>query len=153
MENKDLEYMKMAYEEALVAYKNKEVPVGCVIVYNDEVIAKAHNMRHNKKCSLYHAEILAIKEASKKLDRWILSDCTLYVTLEPCLMCTGAIIQSRIKRVVYGIDEDRFGCIHDAFNIFKEKQNHQVELEKGLLTKEISELMTKFFKEIREDKK
>ena len=152
MANNDLKYMMMAYNEALKAYDKKEVPVGCVIVYQDKVISKAHNLRHNNKCSLDHAELIAIRKACKKLNNWILSDCIMYVTLEPCLMCSGAIIQSRIKKVIYGVDEERFGCFHDAINYFYDKQNHKVEVESGLMKKEIEELMKKFFKELREEK-
>lgn len=149
----DLDYMNLAFLEAKKAYKLDEVPVGCVIVYNDKVIAKAHNLRHNKKCAICHAEILAIEKACKKLNRWILSDCTIYVTLEPCLMCTGAIIQSRIERLVYGVDEERFGCIHEATNYFEKNQNHKVIVEKGLMSEEIKNLMSDFFKNLRDVKK
>ena len=142
-------YMQEAYIEALKAYDACEVPVGCVIVCDDKIIARAHNLRHNLKCSLYHAEILAIEEACKTLGQWILSDCTMYVTLEPCLMCSGAIIQSRIKRVVYGISEDRFGHFNDALKYFQDKQNHNVEVSSGVMAEEIQELMKKFFKELR----
>ena len=94
-------YIKLALKEAQKAYKKGEVPVGCVIVYNNEIIARAHNTRHKNKSALDHAEILAIKKANKKLNAWMLDNATIYVTLEPCLMCAGAIFQSRIKRVVY----------------------------------------------------
>lgn len=152
MMKNDLKYMSIAFLEAKKAYEINEVPVGCVIVYNDKIVAKKHNMRHNLKCSLYHAEILAIKEACENLDRWILDDCTMYVTLEPCLMCTGAIIQSRIKRVVYGASEDRFGCFDDALNYFDSHQNHHVETKKGIMKEEIEALMKDFFKNLRENK-
>lgn len=150
--NDSIKYMNEALKEAKLAYDLNEVPVGCVIVSNGKIIAHAHNMRHNLKCSLYHAEILAIKEASEKLNRWILDDCEMYVTLEPCLMCTGAIIQSRIKKVVYGVSEDRFGCMEDAFEYFDSKQNHHVDVEKGILKEEIEVLMKDFFKRLREEK-
>lgn len=150
--NDNIRYMKEALKEAKIAYDMAEVPVGCVIVADGKIIARAHNMRHNLKCSLYHAEILAIKEASKVLNRWILDDCVMYVTLEPCLMCSGAIIQSRIKKVVYGISEDRFGCMNDAFKYFDAKQNHHVDVESGILKEEIEVLMKDFFKKLREEK-
>ena len=150
--NKDLYYMKEAYKEAVKAYQKNEVPVGCVIVCDDKIIARGHNLRHNLKCSLYHAEIIAIKKASKKLNTWILDNCVMYVTLEPCLMCSGAIIQSRIKKVYYGIEMDRFGCFNEALDYFKHKQNHNVDVEKGLMKEEIEELMKNFFKELREVK-
>lgn len=149
----DIYYMKQALIEAKKAYALKEVPVGCVIVSDGKIIARAYNMRHNKKCSIYHAEILAIEKACKKLDRWILSGCTMYVTLEPCLMCSGAIVQSRIDKVVYGIPEDRFGCFHDALTYFEAKQNHYVEVSSMILDKDISEMMSNFFKEIRDEKR
>ena len=98
--NQDIFFMKEALKEAKKAYLKEEVPVGCVIVYNNEIIARAHNTRHKNKSALDHAEILAIKKANKKLNAWMLDGATLYVTLEPCLMCAGAIFQSRIKRVV-----------------------------------------------------
>lgn len=149
----DLKYMKEAFKEAMMAYELNEIPVGCVIVCDDKIIARAHNLRHNKKCSVYHAEILAIKEASEYLNRWILDDCTLYVTFEPCLMCSGAIIQSRIKRVVYSLSEERFGCMNDAFEYFKDKQNHNVLVTKGILEDEVRLMFKDFFKKMREDKK
>lgn len=150
--NNDIKYMNEALKEARVAYDLNEVPVGCVIVCDGKIIARAHNMRHNLKCSLYHAEILAIKRASEALGRWILDDCVMYVTLEPCLMCSGAIIQSRIKKVIYGISVDRFGCMMDAFNYFDTKQNHHVDVENGLCKEEIESLMKDFFKKLREEK-
>ena len=149
----DIYYMNEALKEAKKAYELAEIPVGCIIVHNKQIIARAHNMRHNLKCSIYHAEILAIKEASRVLDRWILDDCIMYVTLEPCLMCSGAIIQSRISKVVYGLSEERFGCIENTFEYFRNKQNHNVEISKGVLKEEIEKLMKDFFKEMRIKKK
>ena len=149
----DIYYMQEAFKEAKMAYELNEVPVGCVIVRKEEIIARAHNMRHNLKCSLYHAEILAIEEACKKLDRWILDDCVMYVTLEPCLMCSGAIIQSRIKTLVYGLSEERFGCVENTFEYFRDKQNHNVNVRKGILKEEVEALMKDFFKKMRESKK
>lgn len=149
----DIYYMQEAFKEAKMAYELNEVPVGCVIVRKEEIIARAHNMRHNLKCSLYHAEILAIEEACKKLDRWILDDCVMYVTLEPCLMCSGAIIQSRIKTLVYGLNEERFGCVENTFEYFRDKQNHNVNVRKGILKEEVEALMKDFFKKMRESKK
>ena len=149
----DIYYMNEALKEAKKAYELAEIPVGCSIVKGNEIIARAHNMRHNLKCSIYHAEILAIQEASKVLDRWILDDCVMYVTLEPCLMCSGAIIQSRISKVVYGLSEERFGCAENTFEYFKNKQNHNVETVKGVLKEDIENLMKTFFKEMREKKK
>lgn len=149
----DILYMKEALKEAQLAYELNEIPVGCVIVKGGEIIARAHNMRHNLKCSVYHAEILAIIEACKKLNRWILDDCTMYVTLEPCLMCSGAIIQSRIPNLVYGLSEERFGCLENTFEYFKDKQNHNVNVTSGVLKEEVQVLMKEFFKEMRAKKK
>ncbi|MFA6843762.1 MAG: nucleoside deaminase [Bacilli bacterium] len=149
----DLEYMNEAYKEALVAYQENEVPVGCIIVYKDKIITKSHNRRHNDKCSLYHAEILAIEKACKVLDRWILSGCTMYVTLSPCIMCTGAVIQSRIERLVVGAEDERFGCCKSILDEYGEKQNHQVILKQNVMKKEIEQLMKNFFAEIRKNKK
>lgn len=150
--NKDLYYMQEAFKEAQKAYKIKEVPVGCIIVYNDKIIARAHNLRHTKKCSIYHSEILAIEKACKKLDCWILSDCTMYVTIEPCIMCAGAILQSRISRLVYGAKEDRFGSSYEIFKDALEKQGHKVDITHGIMHDEIANMMKQFFKEIRIEK-
>ncbi len=150
----DEKYMEEAYQEALIAYQNKEVPVGCVIVVNDKIIARAHNERHTKKCSIYHAEILAIEKACKALNRWILDDATIYVTLEPCNMCSGAIIQSRIKKLVYGVAQPKYGCVESTLNLFREGLfNHTVKVEKCSLNEKIENLMKNFFQELREKKK
>ena len=150
----DEKYMEEAYQEDLIAYQNKEVPVGCVIVVNDKIIARAHNERHTKKCSIYHAEILAIEKACKALNRWILDDATIYVTLEPCNMCSGAIIQSRIKKLVYGVAQPKYGCVESTLNLFREGLfNHTVKVEKCSLNEKIENLMKNFFQELREKKK
>ncbi len=153
MKNKT-KYMRVAFNEAKKAYELNEVPVGCVIVCNDKIIAKAHNLRENKKNSLYHAEIIAINKACKKLDRWILDDCTLYVTMEPCVMCAGAILQARIHKVVYGVPQNRYGCVGTMMNLFSDFEfNNSPIVEKGIMEKEIKELVTGFFKKMRQDKK
>ena len=156
MQNKDehIYYMEEALKEAKKAYKKGEVPVGCVIVYNNEIIAKAHNTRHKNKSALDHAEILAIKKANKKLNAWLLDNTTLYVTLEPCLMCAGAIFQSRIKRVVYAASDPKFGSFGSIINVSNPeyKFNHKVELTKGVLEEESALLLKTFFKEIRTKK-
>ena len=147
-------YMRIAFHEAKKAYELNEVPVGCVIICNDKVIARAHNLRENKKNSLYHAEIIAINKACKKLGRWILDDCTLYVTMEPCVMCAGAILQARIHKVVYGIPQNRYGCAGTLMNLFSDFEfNNSPTVEKGIMEKEIKELVTEFFKKMRQDKK
>lgn len=155
MENmNDIFYMQEAIKEAKKAYKIGEVPVGCVIVVNDEIVAKSHNLRHTFKNGLYHAEMIAISRACKKLSRWILDDATIYITLEPCLMCSGAIIQSRIKRLVYGTKEPKFGCAGSIIDVFSNNDfNHQVEVSDGILKEEISQMMKDFFVELRNSKK
>ena len=155
MENRnDIFFMKEALKEAKKAYLKEEVPVGCVIVYNNEIIARAHNTRHKNKSALDHAEILAIKKANKKLNAWMLDGATIYVTLEPCLMCAGAIFQSRIKRVVYAASEPKFGSFGSIIDVSNPiyKFNHKVELTKGILESDASLLLKSFFKEIRSKK-
>lgn len=146
-------YMRLALIEAKKAFDKNEVPVGCVIVKDDKVIAKAHNLRQTKKSVLAHAEILAIQKASKKLDSWILEDCTMYVTLEPCPMCAGTILQSRIKKLVYATKEPKFGACQSVMNLFDYKFNHQVEITEGILQEEASNLMKIFFQILRQNKK
>ncbi len=152
--NQDIFFMKEALKEAKKAYLKEEVPVGCIIVYNNEIIARAHNTRHKNKSALDHAEILAIKKANKKLNAWMLDGATIYVTLEPCAMCAGAIIQSRIKRVVYAASEPKFGSFGSIIDLSHPiyKFNHKVELTKGILENESSLLLKAFFKELRTKK-
>ena len=148
--NDDLKYMQVALKEALVASNKGEVPVGAVIVKDNKIIAKAHNLRQTKKSVLSHAEILAIEKASKKLNTWMLDDCTLYVTIEPCLMCTGTILQSRIKRVVYGAKEPKFGSLGSIIDISKISDfNHQIEVTSGVLEEDAKLLMKTFFQNLR----
>lgn len=149
-ENNDLKYMQLALKEAMKAYKNGDVPVGCVIVKDGVVIARAHNVRQLKKDTLGHAEIVAIKKACKKLDAWILEGCTMYVTLEPCLMCSGAILNARMHRLVYATEEPKFGSIESVANVLdNDRYNHRIIITKGILKDEASMLLKKFFKEIR----
>ncbi len=141
----DKHYMRLALNEAKKAYNEDEVPIGAVIVSGEAVI-KAHNTKESKKDATCHAEINAIKKACKKLGTKILPDATIYITIEPCLMCLGAILQARIKRVVYGAKEEKFG----ATNVLESyKSNHEVEVASGILEKEASDLMKQFFKEKR----
>ena len=148
------EFMQVALKEAKKAYKKLEIPVGAVIVKNGEIIAKAHNIKEEKKDTTKHAEIIAIQKASKKLESWRLNDCELYVTLEPCPMCAGAIIQSRIKKVYIGTLDEKTGACGSVLNLFKDyKFNHNVEVEYGILKNECEEILKKFFKELREFKK
>jgi tRNA(adenine34) deaminase len=146
-------FMRLALLEARKAFEKNEVPVGCVIVKGDKVIAKAHNLRQTKKSVLGHAEILAIQKASKKLDSWILEDCTMYVTLEPCPMCAGTILQSRIKKLVYAAKEPKFGACTSVMNLFDYKFNHQVEIIDGVLQEESAALLKNFFQILRQNKK
>lgn len=143
-------YMKEALRQAKKAYALGEVPIGCVIVHEDKIIARGYNRRNTDKNTLAHAEITAINRASKKLGDWRLENCTLYVTLEPCQMCAGAIIQSRISRVVMGSMNPKAGCGGSILNILEMPQfNHQAEVVRGVLKEECSEILQKFFKELR----
>lgn len=143
-------FLGEALKEAKKAFELDEVPVGCVIVYNDKIIARSHNLREKKKNALAHAEIIAINKACKKLKQKFLDGATLYVTIEPCIMCSGAIIQSRIKKVVYGASESKFGCCESLGNVFNDyKFNHHVEVVGGVLKDEAAFLMKSFFKEKR----
>ena len=150
----DTFYMKEAIRQAKKAYKIKEVPIGCVIVQGDKIIARGYNKRNTKKNTLAHAELLAINKASKAIGDWRLEDCTMYITLEPCQMCAGAIVQSRMKRVVIGSMNPKAGCAGSIINLLEMKEfNHQVELEIGVLEKECTELLKQFFRQLREEKK
>ena len=147
-------YMKMALKEAKKAYKLGEVPIGCVIVYEDKIIGKGYNRRNTDKSTLSHAEITAIKKASKVIGDWRLEDCTLYVTLEPCQMCSGAIVQARIPTVVMGCMNPKAGCAGSIINILDMPEfNHQVHTIRGILEEECSQMLTTFFKELRIKKK
>lgn len=149
----DYKYIQLAYKEALKAYKKNEVPVGCVIVRDDVVLSKAHNLREKKKLAISHAEIEAISKACKKTNKKFLDGTTIYITLEPCLMCMGAIIQARIGRIVYSANEPKFGSIVSIGNILNDyKLNHRIEVSQGLMEEEVESLMKKFFKELRESK-
>ena len=150
----DQKYMREALKQAKKADKIDEVPIGCVIVYEDSIIARAYNRRNTDKNTLAHAELLAIKKASKVLGDWRLEDCTMYITLEPCQMCAGAIVQARIKRVVVGSMNPKAGCAGSVLNLLQMNQfNHQVELETGVMEEECSRMLKEFFKRLREEKK
>lgn len=152
--NKDEIFMKMAIEEALKAEELGEVPIGAIIVYKDEVIARGYNIRETKQTALGHAEITAIEEACKVIDSWRLEETTLYVTLEPCPMCAGAIIQSRIPRVVFGARDPKAGCGGSIYNLLQEDQfNHRCDVTIGILEEECSSLLTNFFRALRLRKK
>lgn len=146
----DIDYMKVALREATKAYKKGEVPVGAVIVYQDKIIAKAHNLREHKNSVFAHAEAIAIAKANKHFKCFHLEGCTLYITLEPCPMCAGAIVQSRISKVVYGAPETKGGCAGSFINLLDMKfQAPKIELTKGILEEECASLMKAFFIEIR----
>ena len=150
----DESFMKQAVKQAKRAYDKLETPIGCVIVREDKIIARGYNKRNMKKNTLAHAEILAINKASKVLGDWRLEDCTMYVTLEPCPMCAGAIVQARIPRVVIGSMNPKAGCAGSVLNLLQQDGlNHQVEITKGVLAEECSGLMTSFFRELRKKKK
>ncbi|MDF2473763.1 MAG: hypothetical protein K0R21_1545 [Anaerocolumna sp.] len=146
----NLKYMKEAIKEAKKAAKIGEVPIGCVIVYEDKIVARGYNKRNKKKTTLAHAELLAIDKASKVLGDWRLEDCTMYVTLEPCQMCSGAIVQARIKEVVVGTMNPKAGCAGSVLNILQMKEfNHQVLLTTGVMEEECTAVLQDFFKELR----
>ncbi len=147
-------FMKEALKEALKAYNKLEVPVGAVIVNNGKIIARAHNVKEEKQDTTRHAEIIAIQKASKKLNNWRLTNCEMYVTLEPCSMCAGALIGSRIKKVYIGTMDEKTGACGSVLNLLEDFTfNHKVEIETGILQKESEELLKKFFKELRKMKK
>lgn len=154
MMTQDEKYMKEAIRQAKKAYAIGEVPIGCVIVYEGKIIGRGYNRRKIDKNTLAHAELMAIKKASKNMDDWRLEDCTMYVTLEPCQMCSGAIVQSRMKKVVIGCMNPKAGCAGSILNLLQMQEfNHQVELETGVLGEECSNMMTSFFKDLREKKR
>ena len=154
MQSIDEKYMKEAVRQAKKAYGIGEVPIGCVIVYEDKIIGRGYNRRTVDKNTLAHAELIAIRKACKKIGDWRLEGCTMYVTLEPCQMCSGAIVQSRIPRVVIGCMNPKAGCAGSILNLLQvEEFNHQTELTKGVLEEECSQMMKAFFKELRETKK
>ncbi|MGD6858247.1 tRNA adenosine(34) deaminase TadA [Bacillus infantis] len=147
-------YMKEAIEEAKKAGELGEVPIGAVVVLGGKIISRAHNLRESNQNAVAHAELLAIEEACGSLGTWRLEDAVLYVTLEPCAMCSGAIILSRIKRVVYGAADPKGGCAGTFMNLLQDERfNHQSELSAGVLEEECSSLLTDFFRALRERKK
>lgn len=142
MKKDDIYYMNIALNEAKKAYQLNEVPIGCIIVKNDKIISKSYNQKTLKNIPTYHAEILAINKACKKLNTWHLENCTLYTTVEPCMMCTGAIIQSRISRVVFGTSNEPFGYLTKI-------DNKKIEVKTNVLKKECTNILSNFFKEKR----
>ena len=153
MEKKE-KFMKEALKEAQKAYSKLEVPVGAVIVKDDKIIARAHNLKETKTDTTKHAEILAIQKASKKLKSWRLIDCEMYITLEPCPMCAGAIINSRIKKIYIGTQDQKTGAAGSVLNLFDDYIfNHKVETETGIMQEECEKTLQEFFKELRKIKK
>ncbi|WP_366161699.1 tRNA adenosine(34) deaminase TadA [Bacillus infantis] len=150
----DDDYMKEAIEEAKKAGELGEVPIGAVVVLDGKIISRAHNLRESNQNAVAHAELLAIEEACGMLGTWRLEDAVLYVTLEPCAMCSGAIILSRIKRVVYGASDPKGGCAGTFMNLLQDERfNHQSEISAGVLEEECGSLLTDFFRALRERKK
>jgi tRNA(adenine34) deaminase len=146
----DEKYMREALKQARKAIRLGEVPIGSVIVYQDKIIGRGYNKRNTRKTTLAHAELIAIEKASKVMGDWRLEECTMYITLEPCQMCSGAIIQARIKRVVVGTMNPKAGCAGSILNLLQMKEfNHQAELVTGVLEKECSEVLQTFFKDLR----
>lgn len=146
-------FMKEAVRQAKKALAIGEVPIGCVIVHNDEIIGRGYNRRITDKNTLSHAELNAIRKASKAMGDWRLDDCEMYITLEPCQMCSGAIVQSRIKKVYIGTMNPKAGCAGSILNLLQIPEfNHQVEIETNILHDECSTMLTSFFKELRKKK-
>lgn len=153
MEEKEI-YMKEALKEAKKAYKKLEVPVGAVIVKNGKIIARAHNLKETKKDTTKHAEIIAIQKASKKIESWRLIDCDMYITLEPCSMCMGAIINSRIRKVFIGTMDEKTGACGSVLNLNEDYTfNHKVEIELGIMKNECEDILKRFFRDLRKIKK
>ncbi len=151
--SQDERYMKEAIKQAKKAYALEEVPIGCVIVYENKIIARGYNRRTIDKNTLAHAELVAIKKASKRLGDWRLDDCTMYVTLEPCQMCAGAIIQSRISKVVIGCMNPKAGCAGSVMDLLNVPAfNHQAEKVIGICEEECSQMLKQFFRELRKKK-
>ena len=150
----DSRYMKEAIKQAKKAAAAGEVPIGCVIDLDGKIIARGYNRRNTEGSTLAHAELIAIRKACKKLGDWRLEDCTMYVTLEPCPMCAGAVVQARIPRVVIGAMNPKAGCAGSITDMFQIREfNHQVEKQAGVLGEECSNMITSFFKDLREKKK
>ena len=153
-DTEDEKYMRQAMKQAMKAYELEEVPIGCIIVYEGKIIARAYNRRNTDKNALAHAEIEAIRKASKKMGDWRLEGCTMYVTLEPCQMCAGAIVQSRMTNVVIGSMNKKAGCAGSVLNILEMPEfNHQVKVTRGVLENECGSMLSDFFRELRERKK
>ncbi|MFC3041011.1 tRNA adenosine(34) deaminase TadA [Virgibacillus xinjiangensis] len=150
----DEKYMKLALAEAEKAGAIEEVPIGAVVIHKGEVVGSGYNIRETSQQTLSHAELIAIQAANERLGSWRLEDCTLYVTLEPCPMCAGAIVQSRMKRVVYGAPDPKAGCGGTLMDLFQEERfNHQVEVVSGIMEETCGDLLRTFFRNLRRRKK
>ncbi|MDO4323693.1 MAG: tRNA adenosine(34) deaminase TadA [Lachnospiraceae bacterium] len=150
----DEKFMREALRQAKKAYALKEVPIGCVVVHEGKIIARGYNRRNTDKNTTSHAEINAIRRASKRLGDWRLEECTIYITLEPCQMCAGAIVQSRITRAVIGSMNPKAGCAGSVLNLLEMAEfNHQVIVQRGVLKDQCSDMLSGFFRELREQKK
>ncbi|HSJ37032.1 MAG TPA: tRNA adenosine(34) deaminase TadA [Planococcus sp. (in: firmicutes)] len=150
----DQHYMRLAIEEANKAGAKGEVPIGAIIVHDGNVIARAHNLRETTRNAVTHAELMAIQQACEALDNWRLEDTILYVTLEPCPMCAGAILQSRIPRVVYGARDPKAGCVDSLYRLLNDERfNHQCEVKENVLADECGGLLSQFFRDLRDKKK
>jgi len=146
--------MLAALNEAQKAERIREVPIGAVVVYRDKVIGRGYNLREQEQDPLLHAEILAIREAARNLGSWRLEDCTLYVTLEPCPMCAGAILQARIPHLVYGAKDPKAGCVDSLYHLLQDERfNHQTEVTAGILQMECREMLQSFFRSLRSARK
>ena len=151
--NLDQKYMQMALAEARKAYQRAEVPIGAVVVCDDRVVGRGFNLREQTQDPTSHAEIIALKEAAKEQASWRLENCQLYVTLEPCPMCAGAILQSRLKRLVYAADDPKAGAVKSLYQLLGDNRfNHQVEVVSGVMEAEAAQLLKDFFRELRERK-
>ena len=147
-------FMKEAIRQAKKAYLLEEVPIGCVIVHEGKIIARGYNRRNTDRNTLSHAELIAIRKAAKKLGDWRLEECTMYVTLEPCQMCSGAMMQARLTEAVIGCMYPKAGCAGSVLNILEmDGFNHKVQVTRGVLEEECSQMMSQFFRELREKKK
>lgn len=145
-------YMIEAVKEALKAYQKEEIPIGAVVVKEGNIIAKGHNLKETKKNTLKHAELIAIEKASKKLERWRLTDCDLYVTLEPCPMCMGAILNARIRKLYFGAKDPKAGACGSIINLTQYPFNHKLQIESGILQTESEAILKQFFKQLRQKK-
>jgi len=150
----DEQYMRIAIDQARIAEENGDVPIGAVIVHKDTIIAKAYNQREQLQDPTAHAEIIALTQAASALENWHLDDCTIYVTLEPCCMCAGALVLARVDRLVYGCDDPKTGAVKSLYNIVQDTRlNHRVEVTSGILADECSELLQGFFARRRDNDK